>query len=79
MIDFTLVSAIENIEVIAVTRGIRDLARLNRAFGRGRWRKLKGTAYIKLPSGRIRLAEVHWYEAHGIGRRNMKIKLPFLD
>ena len=79
MIDFTLVSAIENIEVIAVNRGIRDLSRLNRLFGRGRWRKLKGTAYIKLPSGRIRLAEVHWYEAHGIGRRNMKIKLPFLD
>jgi hypothetical protein len=79
MIDFTLVSAIENIEVIAVNRGIRDLARLNRLFGRGRWRKLKGTAYVKLPSGRIRFAEVHWYEAHGIGRRNMKIKLPFLD
>ncbi len=79
MIDFTLVSAIENIEVIAAGRGIRDLSRLNRLFGRGRWRKLKGTAYVKLPSGRIRLAEVHWYEAHGIGRRNMKIKLPFLD
>jgi len=79
MIDFTLFIAIENIEVIAVNPGIRDLSRLNRLFGRGRWRKLKGTAYIKLPSGRIRLAEVHWYEAHGIGRRNMKIKLPFLD
>jgi hypothetical protein len=79
MIDFTLVSAIENIEVIAVNRGIRDLARLNRTFGYGRWRKLKGTAYVKLPSGRVRFAEVHWYEAHGVGRRNMKIKLPFLD
>ena len=79
MIDFTLVSAIENIEVIATNRGIRDLARLNRLFGRGRWRKLKGAAYVKLPSGRVRYAEVHWYEAHGIGRRNLKIKLPFLD
>jgi len=79
MIDFTLVSAIENIEIIAANRAIRDLARLNRAFGRGRWRKLKGTAYVKLPSGRIRFAEIHWYESHGIGRRNMKIKLPFLD
>jgi len=79
MIDFTLFSEIENGEVIAVNRGIRDLARLNRLFGRGRWRKLKGTAYVKLPSGRIRHAEVHWYESHGIGRRNMKIKLPFLD
>ncbi len=79
MIDFTLVSAIENIEVIAVNRGIRELSRLNRAYGRGRWRKLKGTAHVKLPSGRVRFAEVHWYEAHGIGRRSMKIKLPFLD
>ncbi len=79
MIDFTLVGDIENTEVIAVNRGIRDLAWLNREFGRGRWRKLKGEAFIKLPSGHIRRAEVHWYEAHGIGRRNMKIKLPFLD
>ena len=74
MIDFTLVSAIENIEIIAVNRGIRDLERLNREFGRGRWRKLKGTAHVKVESGRIRFAEVHWYEAHGIGKRDMKIK-----
>ncbi len=74
MIDFTLVSEIENVEVIAVNRGIRDLARLNREFGRGRWRKLKGTAFVKLENGRARHAEVHWYEAHGIGRRDMKIK-----
>ncbi|MCY7348113.1 MAG: hypothetical protein LH614_18125 [Pyrinomonadaceae bacterium] len=79
MIDFTLIGEVENVEVIAVNRGIRDLARLNRSFGRGRWRKLKGSAHVKLPSGRIRHAEIHWYEAHGIGRRNMKIKLPFLD
>ncbi len=79
MIDFTLVSHIENIEVIAVNRGIRDLAWLNRTFGRGRWRKLKGEAFVKLPRGGIRRAEVHWYEAHGIGRRDVKIKLPFLD
>lgn len=79
MIDFTLVGEIENVEVIAVNRGIRDLARLNRQFGHGRWRKLKGTAFVKTPNGRVRFAEVHWYEAHGIGRRDMKIKLPFLD
>ncbi|MDQ3130393.1 MAG: hypothetical protein M3Q99_06485 [Acidobacteriota bacterium] len=72
--DFTLVSAIENIEVIAVNRGIRDLARLNREFGRGRWRKLKETAHVELENGRVRFAEIHWYEAHGIGRRDMKIK-----
>lgn len=74
MIDFKLVSAIENIEIIAVNRGIRDLERLVREFGRGRWRKLKGTAHVELPNGRVRLAEVHWYEAHGIGRRDLKIK-----
>ncbi len=74
MIDFTLESAIENIEVIAVNRAIRDLARLNREFGHGRWRKLKGTAYVKLENGRVRHAEIHWYEAHGIGKRDMKIK-----
>lgn len=79
MIDFTLVSVIVNIEIIAINRAIRDLARLTRSFGQGRWRKLKGSAYVKLPSGRIRRAELHWYEAHGIGRRDMKIKLPFLD
>ena len=79
MIDFTLVSEITNIELIAVNKSIRDLLRLNRTYGKGRWRKLKGVADVELPSGRIRLAEVHWYEAHGIGKREMKIKLPFLD
>ena len=62
MIDFTLAGEIENVEIIAVNRGIRDLARLNREFGRGRWRKLKGTAFVELPNGRVRRAEVRWYE-----------------
>ncbi|MCD9187550.1 MAG: hypothetical protein LUM44_14115 [Pyrinomonadaceae bacterium] len=79
MIDFKLVSQITNIEIIAVGNSIRDLARLNRTHGKGRWRKLKGIANVELPSGKIRLAEVHWYEAHGIGKKEMKIKLPFLD
>ena len=79
MIDFKLVSEITEIEIIAVNKSIRDLARLNRTPGKGRWRKLKGVANVELPSGRIRLAEVHWYEAHGIGKKEMKIKLPFLD
>ncbi len=79
MIDFKLVSEIADIEIIAVNKGIRDLARLNRVHGKGRWRKLKGIANVELPSGRIRLAEVHWYEVHSIGKREMKIKLPFLD
>jgi hypothetical protein len=59
MIDFTLVSEIADIENIAVNKSIRDLARLNRIHGKGRWRKLKGAANVELPSGRIRLAEVH--------------------
>lgn len=79
MLDFKLVSQITNIEIIAIGNKIRDLARLNRTHGKGRWRKLKGIANVELPSGRIRLAEVHWYEAHGIGKKEMKIKLPFLD
>ena len=79
MIDFRLVSEITSIEIIAVNNSIRDLARLNRMHGKGRWRKLKGVADVELPSGRIRLAEVHWYEAHGICKKEMKIKLPFLD
>ncbi|HSK71851.1 MAG TPA: hypothetical protein VK892_09170 [Pyrinomonadaceae bacterium] len=79
MIDFKVVGEITNVEIIAVNKSIRDLARLNRTHGKGRWRKLKGIANVELPSGRIRLAEVHWYEAHGIGKKEMKIKLPFLD
>lgn len=79
MIDFKLVSQITDIEIIAIGNSIRDLARLNRTHGKGRWRKLKDIANIELAGGRIRLAEVHLYEAHGIGKKEMKIKLPFLD
>jgi hypothetical protein len=78
-IDFKLVSQITNTEIIAIGKSIRDLARLNRIYGKGRWRKLKGIATVELQSGKIHLAEVHWYEAHGIGKKEMKIKLPFLD
>ena len=77
--DFELVSDITNIETIAAGTGVRDRARLRKQYGRGRWRKLKGVAKVRLLSGRIRLAEVHWYEAHGIGKREFKLKLPFLD
>ncbi len=79
MIDFRLVSEITNTEIIARGKSIRDMPRLNRTYGKGRWRKLKGIATVELPSGRIRLAEVHWYEAHSIGKKELKIKLPFLD
>lgn len=77
--DFEIVSEITDIETIAVGSGVRDRARLRRQHGRGRWRKLKGIARVRLESGRIRLAEIHWYEAHGIGKREFKLKLPFLD
>jgi hypothetical protein len=56
-----------------------ERARLQKWYGRGRWRKLKGIAQVMLPNGSIRLAEVHWYEAHGIGKKEFKIKFPFLD
>ena len=77
--DFEIVSEITDIETIAVGTGVRDRARLRKQYGRGRWRKLKGVARVRLKSGRIRLAEVHWYEAHSIGKREFKLKLPFLD
>ena len=64
---FELVSEITGAVTIASGRAIRDLARLRRQHGPGRWRKLKGVAVIRLSSGRVRRAEVHWYEAHGSG------------
>lgn len=77
--DFELVGEIADVETIATGKGVRDRARLRKQYGRARWRKVKGIAQVRLPNGRIRLAEVHWYEAHGIGKREFKLKLPFLD
>ena len=71
---FEILGTISEIEVIAVDASIRDLARLRRFYGPGRWRKLKGVALVRLPSGVTRAAEIPWYEAHGIGRREYKIK-----
>jgi len=71
---FEIISEITDIETIAVGTKIRELARLRRKYGPGRWRKLKGIAQVRLGSGRIRVAELHWYEAHGIGRKEMKRK-----
>ncbi|TKB72499.1 MAG: hypothetical protein E8D45_10580 [Nitrospira sp.] len=64
----------EGIETIAIGGRIRDIMRLRRKFGPGRWRKLKGKARVRLASGTTRAAEIHRYEAHGIGRKRMKIK-----
>ena len=71
---FEIISEISEIEPIAVGSQIHDLKRLRKQFGRGRWRKLKGIAYVKFESGRIRRVELHWYQAHGIGKRKIKIK-----
>jgi hypothetical protein len=71
---FEIIGSITNVETIAVGSSIRELARLKEQFGAGRWRKLKGLATVQLENGSIREAEVHWYEAHGIGKRKMKIK-----
>lgn len=77
--DFEIVSEISEVETIATGKSIRDRMRLRKRYGGTRWRKLKGIAQVKLANGRIRLAEVHWYEAHGVGKREFKLKLPFLD
>jgi hypothetical protein len=74
---FEVVGEITGIEIIAVGNSIRDLKLLCDQFGRGRWRKLKGIAVVR-SEGRLRKAELHWYEAHGIGIRKMKLKC-FLD
>lgn len=69
-----LVSSITNIEIIAEGHRIRQIGLLRRLYGDGNWRKLKGLALVRLPDGTIARAEIHWYEAHGIGRRRMKVK-----
>jgi hypothetical protein len=75
-VQIEFLSEFEQIEVIAINRSVRDLRRLNRRYGRGRWRKMKGFARVRLPDGSIIRAEIHWYEAHGIGKREIKIKGP---
>ena len=72
--DFELVGEISDIEPIAVGRGVRDRRRLDRLYGKGPWRKMKGVGRIRLPDGWVLLAELHWYEAHGIGRKELKAK-----
>jgi hypothetical protein len=71
---FEIIGEITEVETIAVGGKIREIARLRKQFGKGRWRKLKGIATVRLNNGRIRKVELHWYEAHGIGKRKLKIK-----
>ena len=72
--SFEIIGEIEEIENIAIGGKIRDIMRLQKQFGPARWRKLKGFAMVRLQSGNIRKAELHWYEAHGVGKKKMKIK-----
>jgi len=72
MTAFEIISEITEIESIDVRTSIRELARLHKQYGPGRWRKLKGVAMIRLRNGRVRKAELHWYEAHGIGKKERK-------
>ncbi len=71
---FEIISEIIYIETIATGPSIREITRLRKRYGKGRWRKMKGVASIQLANGRIRLAEIHWYEAHGIGKKEFKRK-----
>jgi hypothetical protein len=73
-VNFEVLGEIRQVEVIAIGRGIRVLDRLTRQFGPGNWRKMKGIATIRVSSGEVLEAELHWYEAHGVGKRRMKIK-----
>ena len=76
--DFEFVGELADVETIATGREIRELSRLRRLYGKGRWRKMKGSARIRLRNGELRLAELHWYEAHGIGKKEFKRK-KYLD
>jgi hypothetical protein len=71
---FEILGEISEIETFATGTRIREVARLRRAYGRGRWRKRKGIARVRLDDGSVHFAELHWYEATGIGRKEFKIK-----
>ena len=71
---FEIIGDIAAVETIAVGARIREIGRLRKFYGKGRWRKMKGVARVRLEDGSLRLAELHWYEAHGIGRKEFKRK-----
>ena len=71
---FEILGELSDVGTFATGSGIREVARLRRTYGRGRWRKRKGVARVRLLDGSIHLAEIHWYEAAGLGRKEFKIK-----
>jgi hypothetical protein len=77
-VKFDVVGTITQVETIAAGLSVRVRSFLRKTYGRGRWRKLKGIATVRLPNGKLRRVELHWYEAHGIGKRDLKIK-EYLD
>ena len=72
--QFEIIGSITNVETFAIGNAIREIDRLRRTYGSGRWRKRKGIATVRLADGTVHQAEVHWYEATGIGRKEIKIK-----
>ena len=72
--DFEIIGEVEDVETIAVGSSVRDIERLRKAYGSGRWRKVKGSATVQLEDGSEVTAEIHWYAAHGIGKKEFKIK-----
>jgi len=73
-VHFKVIGEIQEIETIAIGQGIKNVNRLNKIYGKTNWRKLKGICRVKLEDGAILNAEVHWYEGHGVGKKEMKIK-----
>ena len=71
---FEIIGQITDAETIAIGSSIREIERLRKQFGAGRWRKRKGIATVRLINGRMRKVELHWYEAHGIGKKKIKVK-----
>ena len=72
--EVEVITEITDVETIAVGRSIREIDRLQRMYGSGRWRKKKGLATVRLPDDTTVFAEIHWYEAHGIGKKDFKVK-----
>ncbi len=69
-----ILSEIGDVETVAIGRGVRIRRYLDRAYGAGHWRKMKGIATVRLADGTVCRAEIHWFEAHGIGRKDFKVK-----
>ena len=71
---FEILGEISQVETFATGSAIREISRLRKLYGKGRWRKRKGVAKVKLSDGSVHVAEIHWYEATGIGKKEFKIK-----